>query len=165
MGDIDEPHWLSLSARRCHTSGCRPAAGEKPLLLGELAGCCEIDGMIEARNSPNTSSIQVRVVDMTVHAALPHTLADFLHLLGGIAADRVHTEPSPGSASLEDWQLARQRGLVCELVDGTLVEKATGLYESLIAACLIRYFGVASREGRIGITGGEQGFIRLPGGG
>ena len=102
---------------------------------------------------------------MPIHAALPQTFADFLHLLGSIPADRIHTHPAPGTASLDDWQVARQQGLVCELVDGTLVDKAMGFYESLIAACLIRYFGIASGEGRLGITAGEQGFIRLPGGG
>lgn len=105
------------------------------------------------------------MVAMPIHAALPQTFADFLHLLGGIAADRVHTHPAPGTASIDDWQLARERGLVCEMVAGTLVEKAMGLYESLLAACLAGYFRSASGEGRLGITSGEQGFIRLPGGG
>ena len=101
---------------------------------------------------------------MPIHAALPQTFADHLQLLGCIPADRVRTTPAPGTATFGDWQRAREQGIVCELVDGTLVDKARGLYESLIAACLIRYFGLASGEGRLGITAGEQGFICLPGG-
>lgn len=102
---------------------------------------------------------------MPVHAALPQTFADYLQLLGAVPADRVHTHPAPGTASLDDWFAARQRGAVCELIDGTLVDKAMGLYESLLAACLAAYFRAAAGEGRLGITAGEQGFIRLPGGG
>lgn len=101
---------------------------------------------------------------MPVHAALPQTFADFLQLLGGIPADRVHTQPAPGTGSLTDWQLARDSGALCELVDGTLVDKPMGFYESLLAACIAGYFRIASGEGQLGITAGEQGFIRLPGG-
>ena len=100
---------------------------------------------------------------MPNHAALPQTFADHLQVLGGITADRVHTCPEPGTASLDDWLKAREKGFVCELVDGALVDKAMGFYESLLAACLIRYFGAASGDGRLGLTAGEQGFIRLPG--
>lgn len=101
---------------------------------------------------------------MPIHAALPQTFADHLQLLGGIPADRVHTLPAPGTATIDDWLRTREQGLVCELVDGTLVDKAVGLYESLLAICLAGYFRIASGEGRLGITAGEQGFIRLPGG-
>ncbi|MEM6978147.1 MAG: Uma2 family endonuclease [Planctomycetota bacterium] len=99
---------------------------------------------------------------MPIHASLPQNLADHLTLLGGIAANRIIAQPSPGTATFDDWKAAHDQGVVCELVDGTLVEKPMGFYESLLAACLIRHFGIASDEGRLGLTSGEQGFIRLP---
>lgn len=101
---------------------------------------------------------------MIVNAVVPQTLDDHLKLLGDIPAQRVHIDPPPGTATTDDWLAAVGRGSVCELVDGTLVDKTMGIYESLIAAVLIGYFRAASGDGRVGITSGEQGLIQLAGG-
>lgn len=98
---------------------------------------------------------------MLPNAAVARTFADHLILLGGIPADRVHAVPPPGSATLDDWFVAIDRGDVCELVDGTLVDRPMGFYESLLAMCLAKYISLASDKGRLGVTSGEQGFIRL----
>lgn len=98
---------------------------------------------------------------MLTNSGVARTFADHLVLLGGIPADRVHCEPPPGKATMADWVAAAQRGVACELVDGTLVDRAIGFYESLLASCLIARFVLASDNGRLGVTSGEQGFIRL----
>ena len=98
---------------------------------------------------------------MLRNAAVARTFPDHLVLLGGIPADRVHTDPPPGTATISDWIAAVDRGDVCELVDGTLVDRPIGFYESLLASCLIAHLYAASDNGRLGVTSGEQGFIRL----
>ena len=101
---------------------------------------------------------------MPANAVVPQSLDEHLVLLGGIAPDRVHQSPSPGTATMADCLTAQSEGKPCELVDGKLVDKAMGMYESLLACCLIRLFGAAAGEGKMGIVSGEQGFIRLPSG-
>ncbi len=98
---------------------------------------------------------------MLPNSAVARTLADHLAMLDGISADRVHAELPPGTATIDDWIAATDRGIACELVDGTLVDRPMGFYESLLASCLIAHFYLASDHGRLGVTSGEQGFIRL----
>lgn len=98
---------------------------------------------------------------MSTNASIAQTLADHLVLLGGISADRVHTNPTPGTATFDDWVAANGRGVRCELVDATLVDKPMGFYESLLASVLIARLIAAAEHGKLGVTSGEQGFIRL----
>jgi hypothetical protein len=79
---------------------------------------------------------------------MPHTsvvdatgsLAELIERLGSIAPERIRLSPHPGTATEQDV-LARPDGVkrICELVDGVLVEKAMGYYESLLAGLLIGY--------------------------
>src|SRR5438552_2114645 len=66
-------------------------------------------------------------------------VADLVHALGDIPLERIICDPSPGTATEADLlrrvELEKQ---LCELVNGTLVEKPMGLIESLIAARLIK---------------------------
>ena len=55
------------------------------------------------------------------------TLGDLLNQLGGVSADRVRLIPSPGTATEQD----AINNPLCELVDGTLVEKPLGFNESV----------------------------------
>lgn len=74
------------------------------------------------------------------NAAVTTTLADRISDLGGVPADRVPLRPPPGEATIDDLiQLKNQEGKTSELVDGTLVEKAKGVRESLLAAVLIQW--------------------------
>lgn len=52
------------------------------------------------------------------------TVADLLHALGDIAPERVRTVPPMGTATEAD--LLRAGKPICELIDGTLVEKERG---------------------------------------
>jgi hypothetical protein len=58
------------------------------------------------------------------------TLADLRLRLGRIPLERIWFRPAPGTATEKDVILAEQReNRLCELVDGTLVEKAPGFDE------------------------------------
>lgn len=60
------------------------------------------------------------------------TIADLLERLGGIPASRVRFRPSPGQATVADVAADK----CCELIEGTLVEKAMGVKESLLALAI-----------------------------
>jgi Uma2 family endonuclease len=56
---------------------------------------------------------------------------------GQVALDRIFVEPPPGTATVEDAVTSRDKlGIGCELVNGILVAKPMGHYESHIAALL-----------------------------
>ena len=71
-----------------------------------------------------------------------HTVADLLHQLGDIPADRVRLGPPFGQATLEDVIAVNERkdGPVCEWVDGNLVEKAMGQYEGWVTFIILGLF-------------------------
>ena len=79
------------------------------------------------------------------------TLADLWKRLGDIPLDRIRFEPPPGTATEEDvLELDRREGRLCELVDGTLVEKAVGAAESYVAWLLGHLLDSVSRPERPG---------------
>ena len=70
--------------------------------------------------------------------AKPKTAAELLERLGGISPSRVLLDPPPGHATVEDVIAAHDRdNRLCELVDGTLVEKPMGYGESFIAGTVL----------------------------
>jgi Uma2 family endonuclease len=101
---------------------------------------------------------------MTIAQTPSHlrTVDDLLHELGDVPPSRVRLHPSPGQATVQHVidVHAREKRL-CELVDGTLVEKPTGLRESIIAIALasaLREFVIARK---LGVVSGEAGMMRL----
>ena len=59
------------------------------------------------------------------------TVADLLEGAGDIPLDRIRMQPPPGTATEEDVIAIHSREKrLCELVDGTLVEKPMGFDES-----------------------------------
>jgi Uma2 family endonuclease len=91
-----------------------------------------------------------------------NTLGDLLNRLGGIPADRVRFRPMPGEASEQDCFDAKQKlGVLCELIDGTLVEKSMGLFESVIAGILIGWLRAFVSPRRLGIVGSPDGMFRV----
>ncbi len=96
----------------------------------------------------------------SVHTAV--TVSDLLSQLGDIPASRVRLQPAPGTATEADVVTVHDREQrLCELVDGVLVEKTVGYYESYIAATLIRFLGNFVVEHDLGIIAGADGMIRL----
>jgi Uma2 family endonuclease len=90
------------------------------------------------------------------------TLADLLESLGGIRASRVRFQPLPGTATERDVIAAHDReNRLCELVDGTLVEKVMGFDESRFAALLIGYLFNYLERHDLGAFVGADGMMKL----
>jgi Uma2 family endonuclease len=92
----------------------------------------------------------------------PQNVAELLSLVGGVPANRVLLAPSPGTATEADLILmCETKRKLCELVDGTLVEKAMGAIESYLAVVLARYLGNFIAAHDLGILLGEAGMLRF----
>jgi Uma2 family endonuclease len=69
----------------------------------------------------------------TIDPPTIETLADLLRRLGDIPPERVRFRPAPGTATEDDLiEIERRRDSLCELVDGTIVDRAAGFKESLV---------------------------------
>ena len=88
-----------------------------------------------------------------------------LEQLGDIPAGRVLFDPQPGRATERDLVRAQaMEGSLFELVDGTLVEKAVGWRESLLASWLSHQIQSYLDNNDIGVVTGEGGSVKLLGG-
>lgn len=96
-----------------------------------------------------------------LNAGVANSVADSMIELGGVPSDRIRSEPPIGKAKLEDLIEANQISGLFELVDGTLVEKAKGWRESVLAIYLIELIGSFVRDRDLGVVSGPDGFIRL----
>ena len=64
------------------------------------------------------------------------TAVDLVERFGAIPLNRVVQNPPPGTATEQDViDLDDHEDRLCELVDGTLVEKTVGAYESYLTVC------------------------------
>jgi Uma2 family endonuclease len=92
----------------------------------------------------------------------PRTVDELLHQLGDIPASRVRLNPSPGHATVQDViDVHQNERRLCELVDGTLVEKPMGYRESMIAGALIAFIRAFVIPRNLGIVTGESGMMKL----
>ena len=91
------------------------------------------------------------------------TVADLLKSLGEIPAERVRWHPLPGTATERDLLRTNElkEGAICELVDGTLVEKPMGANESEISCMIIYHILAFVLNRKLGIVLGEAGMLRL----
>lgn len=90
------------------------------------------------------------------------TIADLLARLGGIPPERIRFHPAPGTATEADvLRSVEVEKRLCELVDGVLVEKVMGLYESWVGALLIQMLLTFVLERDLGIVTGADGTVRL----
>lgn len=90
------------------------------------------------------------------------TLAEVVDHLGGIPLHRIRATPLPGTATDDDVLQSKSRfGRICELVDGVLVEKTVGYYESLLAMRLGRRIVEFVETRHLGIVLGEAGTLRV----
>ena len=80
----------------------------------------------------------------TITDTSAETVADLLEQLGGIPAERVLLKPPPGTATEADVLAAaeRPRKRLCELIDGVLVEKPMGAWESQLAVFIAHLLNV-----------------------
>jgi Uma2 family endonuclease len=90
------------------------------------------------------------------------TVADLSRRFGPMPLSRFRQDPAPGSATEADVVAIYQREkLLYELIDGILVRKTMGAYESLIAGLIITFLNVYARPRRLGSVLGPDGMIRL----
>ena len=94
----------------------------------------------------------------------PATVAELLENLG-VPACRVRLHPPLGQATEHDAAESKNlHGAICELVDGTLVEKPMGFYESHLGHILAFFIESYLTHHRLGIVVGESGASRtIPG--
>jgi Uma2 family endonuclease len=101
------------------------------------------------------------VLDPTTAGTID-TLADLLDRLGGIPLNRVRMRPAPGTATEDDVLSVRDHeDLLCELVDGVLVEKGMGFRSSLLAlaiGAILREFAIPRN---LGLVVGADGALKL----
>jgi Uma2 family endonuclease len=99
---------------------------------------------------------------MSASVAQELTLADVLQQLDGISPRRVRFRPAPGTATEEDVIKIRDRERrLFELVDGVLVEKVMGYWESALAIELARLLGNFVKRRELGTLAGEAGTLQL----
>jgi Uma2 family endonuclease len=93
------------------------------------------------------------------------TVADLIEHLGGIPLDRVRLHPALGTAVEQDVVAVHDREKrLCELVDGVLVEKAVGYFESVVAGILLQLLNNYLDRHDLGIAAGPDGMMRLTAG-
>jgi Uma2 family endonuclease len=84
-------------------------------------------------------------------------VADLLEQLH-VPPERILMRPPPGRATEKDLLKSPR---LCELIDGVLVEKAMGFYESRLAVVLITYLGSFLSKNPLGMVLGEGGMMRV----
>lgn len=102
---------------------------------------------------------------MTVATPIPkfRNLAELIDRLGGVPLDRIRMNPPPGTATVEDVvEIEAHEDRFCELVDGVLVEKTMGYFESEIAVLLAAALVQFVRKHDLGVVTGEGGMILFP---
>jgi Uma2 family endonuclease len=93
------------------------------------------------------------------------TLADLQAHLGDIPLHRIRGNPAPGLARVEDVsELRDKERRLYELIDGVLVEKTMGWYESRLAVLIAHFLETFLETNDLGIVLGADGALRiLPG--
>lgn len=97
-----------------------------------------------------------------MNAAVSFSLADRVADLGNVPLDRIGMDPPPGQATVDDLLRLRLReGKTYELIDNTLVEKAIGWTESMLAGVSLHWLHVYLDRNPIGVATGADGMTRL----
>ena len=90
------------------------------------------------------------------------TIADLLRRLGGIPPERVRLHPAPGTATVADVVAIEAReSRLFELIDGVLVEKTVGYWESYLAVKIVLAMGNWVLPHNLGVVTGADGMVRL----
>jgi Uma2 family endonuclease len=97
--------------------------------------------------------------------AEPQTLADLWERLGRVPLERIWLHPAPGTATEDDVvRIDEHENRLCELVDGTLVEKPMGAEESNVAWMIGSFIFAYLRQNNLGTCLGPDGFLRISAG-
>jgi Uma2 family endonuclease len=90
------------------------------------------------------------------------TAADMREQLGGIPLERILVVPPPGTATVDDVERIRDAtGRICELLDGTLVAKTVGYFESRLAVVLSYFIERHLDTARLGMVLGSDGTLNI----
>ncbi len=87
--------------------------------------------------------------------------AEWIHALGDVPLERIIFDPWPGTATESDLLHFVERDKLCELIDGTLVEKPVRYGEAIIAMNLVTLLGAYVSAHRLGAVSGPDGTMRL----
>jgi Uma2 family endonuclease len=92
------------------------------------------------------------------------TAAEMQEHLGGIPLERIRMVPPPGFATEQDLlRVLDSEDRICELVDGVLVEKTMGYFESRLAMILGHFIEMFLEQHDLGIVLGADGTLRILG--
>jgi Uma2 family endonuclease len=87
---------------------------------------------------------------------------EFLHSIGDVPMSRVIFTPLPGTATEQDLlRFVEKDKRLCELIDGTLVEKPVGFEESQIAINLGTALSNFVKPRKLGMVAGSDATIRM----
>ena len=90
------------------------------------------------------------------------TASEVIAHFGDIPIARIRTTPPPGKATEADViALYERHKLLCELIDGTLVEKTMGWQESYLAVWIGTLLNNFVRPNKLGKVFGADGMLRL----
>jgi len=90
------------------------------------------------------------------------TADDWWDALGRVPMNRILFDPIPGSATEADVvRLENHQHRICELIDGTLVEKTMGYEESLIAVRIAYLLSAFVIPRKLGLVSGPDGMMRI----
>lgn len=90
------------------------------------------------------------------------TLADLQERLGGVPLDRIRFHPYPGTATKQDViDIAAREDIICELIEGVLVEKTMAYSESRLAGFLLGLLNAYVIPRNLGIVTGADGTVEL----
>lgn len=90
------------------------------------------------------------------------TAVDVVHRFGAIPLDRILRNPAPGTATVADVvRLDEHEDRLCELIDGTLVGKTMGYYESYLALRIGMLLSAFVNEANLGIVAGADGMLQI----
>ena len=90
------------------------------------------------------------------------SLADLLEQLGGISPSRIRVRPPLGTATEQDViEIHDRENRLFELVDGVLVEKAMGSYESRVALILGYFLEMFLGQNNLGFALGADSLLRI----
>ena len=109
-----------------------------------------------------TAELAPAFTSTAVLRARPRTMQDLVEDLGCIPLERIAASPPPGTATEEDQlRVSETTDQLFELVDGVLVEKPMGWYESRLAAVLIYLLERFLEEHDLGIALAPDAFLKL----
>jgi Uma2 family endonuclease len=88
--------------------------------------------------------------------------AEWLAELGNVPLDRIVFDPLPGTATEADLlRFVEQDNRLCELIDGTLVEKPVGYWEGIIAINLATVLANFVNPRGLGAVSGPDSTMRM----